>query len=125
VTPGAQLIAAIADYAVGYILISGYLALMIAFPPSKKVGQIAPVAAGFIAGAIFVAGKYAITIYFARAQPASAFGAASAMVVVVLRTYYLALGLLLSAVLARGVLYAIPSSEAAPARASSVPRSHP
>lgn len=108
--PGAQFVAIIADFVVTYLLISGFLALMIAFLPSKKIGRRPALAGGLIAGAIFVAGKYALSLYFGLAQPASAFGAASAMVIVVLWAYYLALGLFLSAVLAR-VFFASPLSQ--------------
>lgn len=103
--PGAQLVAAIADFLLSYLLISGFLAVLIGFLPSKKVGRGPALAGGLIAGAVFIIGKYAIALYFAIAHPASAFGAASAMVVVVLWTYYLALGLFFSAILAR-VLFA-------------------
>jgi membrane protein len=99
--PGADFLAAIVDFAVSYLLISGFLSLLIGFLPSKRVGRRPALAGGFIAGALFVAGKYAITAYFTLAQPESAFGAASAMVVVVLWAYYLALGLFVSAILAR------------------------
>jgi membrane protein len=101
--PGADLIAGLIEFVVTYLLISGFLALLIHFLPSKKVGRTPAIAGGLIAGALFVAGKYAITIYFALAQPESAFGAASAMVVVVLWAYYLALGLFLSAIIARAL----------------------
>jgi membrane protein len=99
--PGAQFVATAADFAITYLLISGFLALLIAFLPSKKIGHRPALVAGFIGGAVFVIGKYAIALYFALAHPASAFGAASAMVIVVLWAYYLALGLFLSALVAR------------------------
>lgn len=99
--PGAEVVATIVDFIITYVLISGFLALLIAFLPSKKIGRRPAIAGGLIAGAVFVAGKYALSLYFALAQPASAFGAASAMVVVVLWAYYLALGLSLSAIIAR------------------------
>lgn len=99
--PGAQLLAGALDFALTYFLISAFLALLIAFLPSKRVGKRAAIAGGFIAGAIFILGKYALSLYFALAHPASAFGTASAMVVVVLWTYYLALGLFMSAIIAR------------------------
>lgn len=99
--PGAQVIALVIDFVVTYILISGFLALLIAFLPSKKVAKRTAMIAGFIAGALFVVGKYALTLYFSLADPAGAFGAASAMVIVVLWAYYLAIGLLVSAIVAR------------------------
>ena len=99
--PGLQFIATVADFVLTYTLVSTFLALLVAFLPSRKIKARPAIAAGLIAGGIFVAGKYAMTLYFAVAQPASAFGAASAMVVAVLWAYYLANGLFLSAVLAR------------------------
>jgi membrane protein len=99
--PGAQIVAVIVDLLVTYVLISGFLTLMIAFLPSKRIHRRPALAGGFIAGAVFVVGKYGMSIYFALANPASAFGAAAAMVVVVLWAYYLAMGLFLSAVIAR------------------------
>jgi membrane protein len=59
---------------------------------------------------LFVIGKYALTLYFSLADPAGAFGAASAMVIVVLWAYYLALGLFLSAIIAR-VLFPTPGQQ--------------
>lgn len=109
--PGAQVIALLIDFVVTYVLISGFLALLIAFLPSKKVAKRTALVAGFIAGGLFVIGKYALTLYFSLADPAGAFGAASAMVIVVLWAYYLALGLFLSAIIAR-VLFAPPGEQA-------------
>ncbi len=99
--PGALVFASIADFVVTYVLISGFLALLIAFLPSKRVASRTALAGGVMAAAIFVVGKYAMTMYFALAQPANAFGAAAAMVVVVLWVYYLTLGLFISAIVAR------------------------
>lgn len=109
--PGAEVVAMIADFAITYLLVSAFLALLIAFLPSKKVGRRPAIAGGMIAGGVFVLGKYAITLYFALAQPESAFGAASAMVVVVLWAYYLATGLFFSAIIAR-VFFTRTSSSA-------------
>jgi membrane protein len=108
--PGMQVAAGIVDFVLSYGLISGFLILLIAFLPSKKIEWRPAIAGGFMAGALFVAGKYAIALYFSLAHPASAFGAASAMVVVVLWTYYQALGLFLSAILAK--VFFSPSLEA-------------
>jgi membrane protein len=44
--------------------------------------------AGFITAVLFVAGQYLISLYFTRAAPASAYGAAGSLVIVLLWVYY-------------------------------------
>jgi membrane protein len=99
--PGADILAWAIDFGTTYVLISYFLSLMLVYLPTKRVGWGTAARGGFIAGAIFVLGKYSLSYYFALAHPGDAFGAASTIVILVLWTYYLALGLFFSAIAAR------------------------
>jgi membrane protein len=103
--PGGMVISEIIEFAVSLILVSAFLGCMFKFLPSKRLAWKPACAAGLIAGIMFTVGKYLLGLYLGSSSAASAYGAASSLVLIILWTYYMAQVLFLSAILSK--LYVI------------------
>ncbi len=104
--PGGEAVAFLLEIVVSYVLTSLFLGLIMKYLPSKKIPSRTAIAGGLIAGAFFMIGKYALGLYLGSSHAANAYGAASAVVLLVLWTYYISQAFFLSAIIAR--LYFLP-----------------
>jgi len=95
--PGAELVLRIADIAISIFLISGMFAAMFKVLPDTPIAW-RDVAIGAIATtALFEGGKYLIALYIGQTNVASSYGAAGALIVLLLWIYYSAQIFLLGA----------------------------
>jgi len=98
-------------------------ALMFRFLPDRRVQWRLAVVGGVITASLFVAGRWAIGLYLARAAPGSAYGSMGALVLLLLWVYYAAVvfftgALVTSVVDERAKARRIAAANAAPPVAS-------
>ena len=95
--PGAELALQVADFAISTALISGLFAAIYKVLPDKPIAW-RDVAIGAIATTgLFEGGKYLIALYIGQSNVASSYGAAGALIVLLLWIYYSAQIFLLGA----------------------------
>ncbi len=104
--PEVGVLAHILELAISFILISLFLGLMYRVLPSKRLRWKPALVGGLIAGVLFTISKYLLGLYLGSAEPFSSYGAASALVLVIIWTYYMSQVFFLSAILLR--LYVVP-----------------
>jgi membrane protein len=89
------------ELAFSFVLLSLFLAVMLRLLPSERLGWRPALKGGLVGGVLFSIGKYALALYLSSSSVASAYGAASSLVLLILWAYYLSLAFFLSAILTR------------------------
>jgi membrane protein len=82
-------------------VLSVLFAALFKFLPDAKIAWRDVWIGGVVTAVLFVVGKFVIGLYLGRAKPADAFGAASALAIILIWIYYAGLILLLGAELTR------------------------
>jgi membrane protein len=75
-------------FVVDFVVLSSLFAALFKYLPDAEVGWRDVGVGGVTTGLLFVAGKFAIGLYLGRSNPGDAFGAASALAVLLVWTYY-------------------------------------
>ncbi|HYC34652.1 MAG TPA: YihY/virulence factor BrkB family protein [Candidatus Paceibacterota bacterium] len=96
-----KLLTVIIEVILSYVVISLFISLMLKFLPSKRIPWRPALMGGLIAGAFFELGKLGLGKYLATSKAALAYGSASALVLIVLWTYYMAVAFFFSAILTK------------------------
>ena len=99
--PAAVILITVVSFVSTYMLVSLFLALLLKFIPSKRLPWRPALIGGFIAGVGFTVGKYALSFYFSYGSPAGAYGAASAIVLIILWAFYLSQVFFFAAILTK------------------------
>lgn len=99
--PGGLIISTLVDFVFSFLLISLFLGCLLKLLPSERIGWKPSLQGGFVAGALFVVGKFALALYLGSSSSLNAYGAASSVVLLILWTYYLSLAFFLSAIITR------------------------
>ncbi len=107
--PGIDLLLMAVNFVVSYALIALFLSGMFIFLPSERVPFKPALIGGCIAAAFFMLGKYILGLYFTLTSAGNAFGVASALVLIILWSFYLSQVLFLSAIILR--LYLVSSKK--------------
>jgi membrane protein len=76
------------EFIVSLTVISTLFALMFKVLPDVKMRWKDAFVGGVLTGALFILGKYGLSLYFGKAEPASVYGAAGSIVLVLLWTSY-------------------------------------
>jgi membrane protein len=77
-----------ADGMVSFVLVSVLFAMMFKFLPDTRVDWKHVWKGAFLTGLLFEVGKIALALYFAKAEPGSAYGAAGAVILILLWVSY-------------------------------------
>jgi membrane protein len=85
------------ELAVSFAVLSLLFAAMFKYLPDAKASWRDVLVGGAVTGLLFVVGKFAIGMYLGRSNPGDAFGAASALAVVLVWAYYAGMILLFGA----------------------------
>jgi membrane protein len=88
--PGSQLLFQAANFILSLLLITSLFALMFKFMPDAKITWKEVWLGAGITALLFSIGKTLIGLYLARSNPASAFGAAASVVLILIWVYYTA-----------------------------------
>jgi membrane protein len=78
----------ILEFILSLTVISALFALMFKFLPDVKMSWRDIIPGAFLTGLLFMLGKYALSLYFGKAEPASAYGAAGSVVLILLWASY-------------------------------------
>lgn len=100
---GAEPVLQAASIAVNVVALAAFLAVTYRVLPQEKVSWRAAIVGSLISTAILVAGEAGLSIYFHRTHPGAVYGAAGALVIILLWIYYSAQLLLFGAELTRAV----------------------
>jgi membrane protein len=87
----------VAEFLVSFVVLSMLFAAMFKVLPDATLAWRDVLVGGFVTGLLFAAGKFAIGLYLGRSKPGDAFGAASALAVVLVWAYYAGMILLFGA----------------------------
>ena len=116
--PGAKVLMAVLNFVITLVLLSAVFAAIYKFLPDKPIAW-RDVAVGAIATALlFTIGKSLIGLYIGSSRVASSYGAAGALIVILMWVYYSAEIFLLGAEFTRCYAHSHGSRSAAQARAS-------
>lgn len=85
------------NLAVSFLVLSGLFAAIFRYLPDAEIAWRDVWVGALVTGVLFVAGKFAIGFYLGHSHPGDAFGAASALGVLLVWTYYAGMILLLGA----------------------------
>jgi membrane protein len=78
----------VVDFLVSLTVISTLFALMFKVLPDVKMRWKEAFIGGVVTGTLFILGKYGLSLYFGKAEPASVYGAAGSVVLILLWTSY-------------------------------------
>jgi membrane protein len=78
----------ILDYAISLVILTFLFAVMLKYFPDARVKWKHVWLGSFITALLFTLGKFGLSIYFAKANPASAFGAAGSIILILLWVSY-------------------------------------
>src|SRR5690554_29979 len=78
----------ILNFVLSQIVITALFASIFTFLPDVKIGWKTNLIGAFMTSLLFLVGKYLIGFYFAKSDPASVYGAAGSVVLVLLWVYY-------------------------------------
>jgi membrane protein len=84
----APLLAHAADFALSFLIVTALFAMIYKFLPSTRIAWGDVWVGAAATSLLFYAGKMLIALYIAKASPASSFGAAGTVVVVIVWVYY-------------------------------------
>jgi membrane protein len=94
------------DIVISLLLIGGFMSLMYKLLPTKKIRWKPALVGGLLAAIFFTIGKFLLGLYLGSSAAFNAYGAASALVLIIIWTYYMSQIFFLSAILTR--LYVVP-----------------
>jgi membrane protein len=126
--PAAAVLVQVLDFVTSGLLMTGMFAAIYKILPDTPIAWRDVVVGALITTGLFVAGKYLIALYIGKSDVASSFGAASALIVLLLWIFYSAQIFLLGAEFTRAFAQRCGShaGEAAPAPKEAVsPRASP
>ena len=86
--PGAELIVRILSFAISYVLVSVLFAAIYKVLPDKHIEWEDVTVGALATGALFTAGKFAISAYIGSSTMATSYGAASSLIVILVWIYY-------------------------------------
>lgn len=86
--PGVELLLQILSFLIGFAVITVLFAMLFKFLPQKKIEWREVWVGAAVSAALFSVGRVLLGLYLARAAPASAYGAAGSLVVILLWVYY-------------------------------------
>ena len=86
--PAAEVAVQVADLAISFMLISGMFAIMYKVLPDTPIRWRDVAVGAFAATGLFEGGKYLIALYIGQSNVASSFGAAGALIVLLLWIFY-------------------------------------
>jgi membrane protein len=86
--PGSQVAMQLLDLGLNLLIITLLFAMIFRVLPDVEIAWRDVWVGAIITGVLFVVGRFAISLYMANATPASAFGAAGSLVVLLLWVYY-------------------------------------
>lgn len=101
VTSAAVVLPYLAEFAISFLAIGFFIALMIKFLPTRHLPWLPALLGGLVGSALFSLGKYAAGAYLAIEGGSSAYGAAASVIVLILWAFYLAQVFFVSAVVTR------------------------
>ncbi|MDQ3108625.1 MAG: YihY/virulence factor BrkB family protein [Bacteroidota bacterium] len=76
------------EFGISLVVTGTLFALMFKFLPDVKMRWKDIIPGAFLTGLLFMLGKYALSLYFGKADPASAYGVAGSVVLILLWTSY-------------------------------------
>jgi len=86
--PGVPVLMQVANFVIGFLVVTGLFALIFRFLPDAEVAWRDVWFGAFVTAALFTVGKYAIGLYLGKAGVATPFGAAGSLVAFVVWVYY-------------------------------------
>ncbi len=124
--PGIEVVMQVLSFLISYILISALFAAIYKVLPDRRIEWRDVIVGALATGAMFTIGKFGISAYIGRSAFASSYGAAGALIVILVWIYYSSQIFLLGAEFTRAFAETHGSHAAAPvtARAVTGPMSH-
>ncbi len=95
----------LSSYAISLLVVTTLFALMFKFLPDAIIRWRSVWVGAFITALLFALGQYGLSIYFSRIDPASAYGAAGAVILILIWASYVAMILLFGAEFTRQWAY--------------------